>query len=132
MASPGEPQAWTRREAIDRLREALVELTDEDRSICQVAADSGIFCCGFRRWPDSEFDRRFRNAIGRSTHLSRPQMEELGNIWQLAEQIRCRVALACDAQIGPRSACRGWEEFSNADLARYCGDILGKSVVVTS
>jgi hypothetical protein len=130
--SRAEPEVWSRQIAIDRLRESLRRLTDEEHSICQVAAERGIFCHGFRRWPASEFDRRWKNAIGRSTHLSRAQMEELANVWQLAEQIRCRVALACDAQTTARSGCRGWDEFSNADLARYCGDILGENVVVTA
>ncbi|HYB53879.1 MAG TPA: hypothetical protein VEG84_08435 [Thermoanaerobaculia bacterium] len=128
--NPLEPPTWARAAAIDRLREALRALTDDEHSICQVAAEQGIFCRGFRRWPASEFDRRWKPLLGRSTHLSRTQMEELANVWQLAEQIRCRVNLACDAR-GPRTACRGWDEFSNADLARFCSDVLGKNVVVT-
>jgi hypothetical protein len=128
--SGGDVSVWPRREAIERLRETLRRLTDDEHSMCQVAAERRIFCRGFQRWPDSEFDRRFRVALGRSTHLSRAQMEELGNVWQLAEQIRCRVGLACDMQTERRGPCRGWDEFSNDDLARYCSDILGVSVVV--
>ena len=51
---------WTRAEAIARLRDALVKLTDDEHSMCQVAAKRGIFCHGFRRWNAREFDRRFR------------------------------------------------------------------------
>ena len=120
-----EPETWTREEAISRLRVALQKLTDDEHSICQIAAERGIFCHGFQRWPASEFDRRWRGALGRSTHLSRTQMEELANIWQLAEQIRCRVGFACDAQRNGAGGCRGWEEFSDADLARHCGEVLG-------
>jgi hypothetical protein len=127
-----ESEVWTRPDAVRRLREVLLKLADEEHSICQVAAARRIFCHGFRRWSESEFDRRWRAALGRSTHLTRSQMEELANVWQLAEQLRCRVALACDAQTTPGSACRGWEEFSNGDLGRYCADILGKNVVVTA
>jgi hypothetical protein len=126
----GDVPVWPRRDAIDRLRDALRRLTDDEHSICQVAAEQGIFCRGFRRWPDSEFHRRWKNALGRSTHLSRPQMEELADLWQLAEQVRCRVGLACDAQTGRHGACRGWDEFSNEDLARYCSELLGANVVV--
>ncbi|HEY7113615.1 MAG TPA: hypothetical protein VIA45_11845 [Thermoanaerobaculia bacterium] len=125
-----DAEVWTRPEAIGELRRALGRLADDEHSLCQVAAERGIFCRGFSRWPDSEFDRRFRYALGRSTHLSRAQMEELANVWQLAEQLRCRVALACDAQTASRNACRGWDEFSNADLERYCSDLLGRNVVV--
>lgn len=128
----GEVPVWSRRDAIDRLRDALRLLVDDEHSMCQVAAERGVFCRGFRRWPDSEFDRRFRQALGRSTHLSRAQMEELADLWQLAEQVRCRVGLICDAQTAHHGACRGWDEFSNEDLARYCSDLLGANVVVTA
>lgn len=121
---------WTRREAIARLRAGLLALTDEEHSICQVAAQRGIFCHGFRRWNASEFDRRWRGAIGRSTHLTRAQMEEFANLWQLAEQLRQRVALACDTGTQRGGSCRGWDEFSNADLARHCSDVLGKNVEI--
>lgn len=121
---------WTRREAITKLREALVKLTDDEHSLCQVASERGIFCHGLRRWNDREFDRHWRNAIGRSTHLSRAQMEEVANIWQLAEQIRLGVTLACDAQSAEHATCRGWDEFSNADLSRFCNDLLGQDVEV--
>jgi hypothetical protein len=106
-------------------------MTDEEHSMCQVAADRGIFCRGFRRWNEAEFDRRWQKYIGRSTHLSRAQVEEYANLWQLAEQIRRRVSLACDVHtMGPQGPCRGWNEFSNADLARFCNDVLGENVEV--
>lgn len=123
-------EVWTRAEAIARLRETLMKLTDDEHSMCQVAAERGIFCNGFRRWRNGEFDRGWRAAIGRSTHLSRKQLEELANVWQLAEQIRQRVAFACDAETLTHGACRGWAEFDNAELARHCLEILGKDVVV--
>jgi hypothetical protein len=122
---------WTRAEAIARLRDALVKLTDDEHSMCQVAAERGIFCHGFRRWNAREFDRRFRNAIGRSTYLSREQMEEFANLWELAEQIRLGVTLACDAQVREHGTCRGWDEFSNADLSRFCSDVLGRNIEIT-
>jgi len=121
---------WRRGDAIARLRAALVQLCDDEHSLCQVAAARGIFCQGFRRWNAAEFDRHWKKAIGRSTHLSREQMEEFANLWQLAEQIRQRVTLACDARINGLGGCRGWEEFSNDDLSRFCADVLGQSVRV--
>ena len=105
-------------------------MTDEEHSLCQVAAERGVFCRGFRRWNEAEFDRRWRAYIGRRTHLSRVQMEEYANLWQLAEQLRRRVSLACDTQTTPQGPCRGWNEFSNADLARFCCDVLGENVEV--
>lgn len=112
-----------RRAAIARLRSALRPVAGTDRSLCSVAAERGIFCRGFRRWNAAEFDRQWRPAIGRSTHLSRGQMEQFADIWQLAEQLRQGVALACDATPGPSSPCRGWDEFSDEDLARFCREL---------
>jgi hypothetical protein len=130
VTGSGGPELLSRAEAISRLREALLKLTDDEHSICQVAAEQGIFCRGFRRWNEGEFDRRWRKYIGRSTHLSRSQMEEYANLWELAEQIRKRVSLACDAQTAACGPCRGWNEFSNAELARFCNDVLGENVDV--
>ncbi len=131
MTAPSTaPKLWRREEAVTHLRTSLLQLTDDEHSLCQVAAERGIFCRGFHRWPEAEFDRRWRKYIGRSTHLSRAQMEEYANLWQLAEQIRRRVSLACDAQTTGKGPCRGWNEFSNAELARFCSDVLGENVEV--
>jgi len=40
------------------------------------------------------------------------------------------VSLACDAQSAAGGPCRGWNEFSNAELARFCNDVLGTDVEV--
>lgn len=130
MTSAGIARVWHRDEAISHLRASLLRMTDEEHSLCQVAAERGVFCRGFHRWTEAEFDRQWRGYIGRSTHLSRAQMEEYANLWQLAEQLRRRVSLACDAQTSAHGPCRGWNEFSNAALARFCSDVLGENVEV--
>jgi len=122
-------ETWTREEAIARLRPVLRELCGTEQSLCRLAAEMGTFCGGFRRWPEREFDRRFRPHIGTSTHLTRPQMEAFADIWQLSEQLRLGVTLACDAA-SPPGACRGWEELSDADLEISCRELLGKAVTV--
>jgi hypothetical protein len=133
LAAGGRTAVWSRAEAISRLRDCLVPMTDGETSMCRVAAEQGIFCRGFRRWSVPEFDRRWRDFIGRSTHLSRAQMEEYANIWQLSEQVACGVSLACDAAAGvPHQPCRGWSEFSNDVLAQFCSDLLGANVEVVS
>jgi len=131
---PADPRApvWTRREAIDRLRARLLPMCGPDRSMCEVAATEQIFCRGFQRWHDAEFHRRWRPALGTSTHLQRAQVEKLADLWQLSEQLRCSVAFACDASALCPGACRGWDEFSNDALARFCAELLGACVVVRS
>jgi hypothetical protein len=130
-SAPAVPELWTRAEAIRELREALVKLCGEGRSMCREAADRGIFCRGFRQWPEREFHDLWKPLIGASTHLSRAQMERFADIWQLSEQVRQGQALACDAQVIHPGACRGWDEFSNVDLSRHCAEILGRRVVVS-
>ena len=78
----------------------------------------------------SEFHRRFRPFIGASTHLTRVQMEAFADIWQLSEQVRLGVTLACDAALRSPGACRGWDELSNADLETSCLELLQRRVGV--
>ena len=130
VEAPAGTRVWSRADAIARLRAVLQPMCGTDRSMCDVAAEKGIFCRGFRRWHDADFHRRWKNALGTSTHLTRAQMERLADLWQLSEQVRCSVSFACDANSAGAAACRGWDEHSNENLARYCADLLGVSVVV--
>ena len=131
LRAPAATPVWSRQEAIRRLRAALQPMCGPDRSMCEVAASRGIFCRGFRRWHDSEFHLRWKAALGTSTHLSREQIERLADLWQLTEQVRCGVTFACDVTACQQGACRGWDEFTNDELGRFCRDILGVLVVVS-
>lgn len=127
----GTLPVWTRREAITKLRARLEKICGPDQSLCRIAADRGIFCHGFRRWHEAEFHRRWAESLGQSTHLSRTQMEALADLWVLTEQTACGARLACDAQAGARgAACLGWDEFDDETLSRFCGEVLGRHVVV--
>ena len=120
------PAGWTREGAVALLRERLARLADGEHSICKLAADRGIFCRGFRRWNDSEFHDRFKGTLGVSTHLTRPQMEELADLWQLSEQLSQGIALACDAPACARAACRGWDEFTDLEIQGFCCEMIGQ------
>src|SRR5262245_24815914 len=121
---------WTREQAIDRLREGLLKLSDGERSMCSIAAELGIFCRGFRRWPDGAFQRHWSGVMGRSTHLNRPQLERLADLWQLTEQVCRNVSITCDAMTAVGDACRGFDEFSDRDLEKHCLEILGRKVAI--
>ena len=123
---------WTREQAVAALRRCLDRLSDSEHSTCQIAAERGIFCRGFRQWDDHEFHRRWKAILGESTHLSRPQMERLADLWELSEQLAQRVRLTCDARAAMPGPCRGWHEFSNETLARFCAELLGREVVVAA
>lgn len=126
MSALPMPAGWTRGEAIERLRSRLIRLGDGEHSICKVAADRGIFCRGFRRWNDREFHDRFKGTLGVSTHLTRPQMEELADLWQLSEQLSQGLALTCDAPCTTGAACRGWDEFTDAEIQSFCCEMIGQ------
>jgi hypothetical protein len=127
--TPAAPDVLTREEAIGRLRAGLLALSDGEHSMCEVAARLGVFCKGFRRWPDAEFLRLWMRTMGQSTHLNRAQMERLADVWQLTEQLRLRIPIACDA-CSASGPCRGWNEFSDAQLERFCADVLGQDVAI--
>jgi hypothetical protein len=127
MSASVTPAGWTREAAIAVLRERLLRMTDGEHSICKVAADRRIFCRGFRRWNDHEFHARWKATLGVSTHLTRPQMEELADLWQQSEQLAHGIALACDAPVDVRTACRGWEEFTDLEIQTFCSDLTGQA-----
>jgi hypothetical protein len=130
MNTSHETHVCHRSEAITRLREKLAGSLDGDRSMCAIAAENGIFCRGFDRWNDHEFDRRWRDHIGRSSHLTRRQMERYADLFAEAERVRCGASIACDAFAARPGPCRGWNEFSNSELAQFCSDLLGDDLIV--
>jgi len=130
FAPPPHP-VISRPYAIRKLREFLLSLTDDDHSVCEVAARKGIFCKGFSRWSDAELKQHFAGLAKRRPNLNRWQLEALANKWELARQIVDHVPIACDAQTVEHDTCGGWDDFKNDDLAGYCHDLLGWEVKVT-
>jgi len=116
---------------ITRLRKALIGMTDDDHSICRIAAEHGIFCGGFQRLSDAELRKRYHWLSRKDPSAPRPQLEELANSWELARQIVREKDLACDVQTIEHDTCLGWDEFSNEELARFHSEILGEEILVT-
>ncbi len=121
----------SRAAAIRMLREAFLSRTDQEHSMCDVAARDRIFCGGFRQWNDQELRKRFSTLEARRPGLPRAAFEELANKWQLGRQIVHGSALACDVQTKEHATCRGWDAFSNTDLERFCAEVLGETLTVT-
>jgi hypothetical protein len=122
--------AMSRTSLIAALRQELLNRSD-DRSICSMAAEKGIFCGGFRRFSDAQLRRRFPWIVSRRPEATRSEIEELGDAWQLARQEVRGAAIACDVQQEEHDLCNGWDDFSDRDLATFYRELTGKTVSVT-
>src|ERR1043166_6727717 len=88
----------SRQTAVSQIRESLEMLTDEETSICKVAAEHGIFCHGFKRYSDNELRRRYGWIVRKRPDMTREELEEIANNWQLAQQQVHDADFACDVQ----------------------------------
>ena len=122
----------SRNELVERLRVVLAELTNEDTSICKAAAERGIFCRGFARYGDPQLRRKYDWIVRKHPGMSRPELEQVANDWQLAQQHVHDAPFACDVQQRLHDTCGGWDDFSDDDLARFYADLTGKQVRVDS
>jgi hypothetical protein len=120
----------TRNEAISRLRSEFIEVTDEDHSMCRIAAERGIFCGGFRQYTDQELRNRYWWITRRRPSITRDELESIANDWQLTQQEVKNAPIACDVQARVHDTCRGWEDFSNDQLERAYEEITGEAVTI--
>ena len=120
----------TREQAIDDIRTILLRLVDEEHSMCEVAAREGIFCRGFRRMTDEELQSRYRWLVERRLPVSREQLEELANRWEVARTIVRGTSLSCDTQALEHDTCKGWDGFGDRELAEYHERLCGEPVEI--
>jgi hypothetical protein len=121
-----------RTETIEALRKRLLEIVDDEHSMCEVAAARQIYCHGFAQWTFGELKKRYPMIVRSRPAITPAELRELANRWQLARQSAHGVELACDAQTleGARSICGGWNQWSDDDLARFHAELLGEAVQV--
>jgi hypothetical protein len=120
----------TREAAVARLRRKLISLREEGKSVCQIAAEREIFCRGFHRDNDNDLRFRYAAAIQEAPQLTRAELEQRANAWQLERQQQEATMLCCDVQAMYYESCRAWDDFSNEDLSRFCAEMLGERVRV--
>lgn len=120
----------SRDEAIAELRRQFLMMTDDEHSMCSVAAERGIFCNGFARFSESDLRERYWWIVRKHPAMSRADLENLANLWQLAQQEVQEMPCACDVQTRLHDTCRGWHDFTNDELAMYYEQILGRPVRV--
>jgi hypothetical protein len=121
-----------RNEAIKMLRtELLLRIGNEDVSACTIATRQGIFCRGFARFSDAELRDRYQWIVRRRPNMSRKELEEIADRWQLARQDVRDKRIACDVQQEVSDMCRGWDSFSNDELARFYFEMTGQGIVIS-
>jgi hypothetical protein len=120
----------SRVDAVALLRAELLKITSSDVSICKVAAERGIFCKGFKRDGEGALRARYDWLDVRRPDMTREELEELANRWQLARQELHDVPLSCDVQVKEHDTCGGWDDFTEAELSRFILDLTKRHVTV--
>lgn len=127
-----QPEFISRPTLIVALREELSRRANGEISICRLAAKTGVFCKGFRRYSDDELKERYGWIVDRNPDISRGELEEVADRWQMARQDVLGATTACDVQQLEHDACGGWDDFSNEDLAGFLRELTGRNVAVHS
>ena len=115
----------SREVAIGRIRIEMMKLSDTGKSACQVATERNILCKGFRRDSDDELRHRYAPYVGAAERMSRSDLERAANHWHLVRQRTEEALIACDVQYRHCQVCRGWNDFSNDELAGFCFELAG-------
>lgn len=119
-----------REDVIAGLRDAFLQQTNDDKSMCQVATERGFFCRGFRQFTDAELRNRYWWLVRKRPSITRPELEALANAWQLSQQDVRDMPLACDVQAHVHDTCAGWDDFTNEQLAHFYEVVTGKNVEI--
>ena len=112
----------TRAQAIDGLRQAMTALTDGGTCMCLAAARLGISRKGFAQWTSYELKERYDWIACNRPGITRRELEDLADRWQLARQQVRGTEFCCDTQTLERHTCKGWDGFSNTQLAEFCDE----------
>lgn len=123
-------ESVSRKELVERLRIVLRQFADEETSICKAAAERGIFCHGFSRYTEAELQDRYDWIMRKRPGMSRGELEQIANYWQLAQQQVHAIGFACDVQTRLHDTCGGWDDFTNGDLAGFYAELTGRRVEV--
>ena len=118
--------AQSRSEIIATLRDELSRRAG-DVSICRLAAQTGVFCKGFRRFSGEELKERFDWIAKKNPDASRAELEDVADRWQLAREEVLGVPTSCDVQQLEHDSCGGWDDFTDEQLAGFLRELGGKA-----
>ena len=123
-------ETLNRNEIISRLRRDLMQGTDEENSVCKIAAERGVFCKGFNRYTDEELRKRCDWIVAKNPVMTREDLERIANDWQLAQQEVHELPMACDVQQKVYDTCRGWNDFTDEQLAKFYFQLTGDEIAI--
>lgn len=123
-------ESVSRNELIERLRSLLLEFSNEETSVCKAAMERGVFCRGFSRYTDGQLKRRYDWIVRKRPGISRTELEQIANYWQLAQQQVHGIGFACDVQTRLHDTCGGWDDFTNQQLADFYGELTDRKIEV--
>ena len=126
-------KAMNRSQAIDGLRAKLATLVDDQHSLCEVAGRLHLFCGGFSQLKTHELKQRYDWIAKNRPHITRKELEDLANRWQLARQFVTGKTLACDVQSSgceAHTTCRGWASFDDRQLAEFYREFCGEPIEI--
>lgn len=131
-----EPQAppfvekLSRPQAIEKMRQKLRKMTDQDHCLCSVVGQLGIFCRGFRALPDKELRKRYHWIAKKRPNAPREMIEELANFYHLGRQEVTGAAICCDVETREHGGCDGWNNFDNRQLEEFYLALMGESAEI--
>lgn len=120
----------SRPDAIERMRQKLRSLTDQDHCVCSVVGRLGIFCRGFHRLSDAELRQRFHWIAQKRPKAPREAIEELANLYHLGRQEVSGAAICCDLETREHGGCDGWNNFDNRQLEDFYLALMGETIEI--
>jgi hypothetical protein len=128
--TPRPIEKLSRPQAIEKMRQKLRKLTDQDHCLCAVVGELGIFCRGFKAMPEKELRKRYHWISRRRPNAPRELIEELANLYHLGRQEVTGAALCCDLETREHAGCDGWNNFSNRQLEEFYLALMGESAEI--
>jgi len=120
----------SRPQAIERIREALLDRARDEECACGTAARLGVFCQGFSRLSHVELRGRFDWIARSRPKATREELTQLAGLYHLGRQEATGAALCCDVETREHCACDGWNRFDNQALEDFCLELTGKPVQI--
>jgi hypothetical protein len=129
-AAPRLVEKLSRPQAIDKMRQKLQKLSDQDHCVCSVVGELGIFCRGFKALPEKELRKRYHWISRTRPKAPREAIEELANLYHLGRQEVTGAAICCDVETREHGGCDGWNNFANTQLEEFYLALMGEPVEI--